>query len=138
VGPFHISIPSDPTAMRRVQDDIEQLLGDWPGSAHDLFGIKLALEEALVNALKHGNQMDRSRQVHISYCLLPDRFEVSILDEGSGFDPDEVPDPTAAENLERPSGRGLILMRHYMSEVAFLGPGNCVRMSKLFRGNGRK
>ncbi len=77
--------------------------------------------------------MDRTKEVRISYRLLPGRFDVSIADEGSGFDPDDVPDPTAAENLERPCGRGLMLMRHYMSEVTFLGCGNCVRMSKVFR-----
>ena len=105
----------------------------------DLFCIKLALEEALVNAIKHGNQMDRSKKVHISYRLLADRFEIHIADEGPGFDPSDVPDPTALENLERPCGRGLMLMRHYMSEVAFHGRGNCVCMTKLFRNtNGKK
>ena len=103
--------------------------------------IKLALEEALINAIKHGNQMDRSKSVRVSYRVLPDRFEVHVTDEGAGFDPADVPDPTAVENLERPCGRGLMLMRHYMSEVAFSGRGNCVVMSKLLRQpspNGRK
>src|SRR5690242_14320001 len=141
LGPYtEVVIPSDPTEARRVQEQIERLLQDRATSDHDLFGIKLALEEALVNAIKHGNQMDRSKNVHISYRLLPDRFDVRIADEGVGFDPADVPDPTAVENLERPCGRGLMLMRHYMSEVAYSERGNTVSMSKVFRqnNNGRR
>ena len=59
------------------------------------------------------------RKSHISYRVLGDRFEVHISDEGPGFDPTDVPDPTAVENLERPCGRGLMLMRHYMTEVHY-------------------
>jgi serine/threonine-protein kinase RsbW len=61
----------------------------------------------------------------------PEQFEVRIADEGPGFNPEEVPDPVAFENLERPCGRGLLLMRHYMNEVAFVPPGNAVFMKKL-------
>jgi serine/threonine-protein kinase RsbW len=140
LGPYtEVVIPSDPNEARRVQEQIERLLQDRATGEHDLFGFKLALEEALVNAIKHGNQMDRAKQVRISYRLLSDRFDVHITDEGTGFDPSDVPDPTAVENLERPCGRGLMLMRHYMSEVAFTGRGNCVSMSKVFRNtNGKK
>ena len=132
-----VVIPSDPAEARRVQDEIERLLRAHQASEKDIFGIRLALEEALVNAIKHGNQMDRSKQVRISYSVGPDRFEVHITDEGPGFDPEDVPDPTAVENLERPCGRGLMLMRHYMNEVSFNGRGNCVRMAKVLR-NGKK
>jgi len=69
--------------------------------------------------------------VKISYEVSPDRFEIHITDEGTGFDPCDVPDPTAFENLERPCGRGLMLMRHYMSEVTFSSRGNSVHMRKL-------
>jgi serine/threonine-protein kinase RsbW len=131
-------IPSDPAEARRVQDQIEQLLQARQASERDVFCIKLALEEALVNAIKHGNQMDRAKVVRISYRLLADRFEVHIADEGPGFDPADVPDPTAPENLERPCGRGLMLMRHYMNEVVYSPRGNSVRMSKVFMANGRK
>jgi serine/threonine-protein kinase RsbW len=133
-----VVIPSDPAEARRVQEEIEQLLQARATHDHDVFSIKLALEEALVNAIKHGNQMDRSKNVHISYRLHADRFEIDITDEGPGFDPNDVPDPTAFENLERPCGRGLMLMRHYLTEVAYEGRGNTVRMSKHFRGNGKK
>jgi serine/threonine-protein kinase RsbW len=133
-----VVIPSDPAEARRVQDQIEQVLQGCAAHDHDVFSIKLALEEALVNAIKHGNQMDRSKKVQISYRLHIDRFEIHITDEGPGFDPAEVPDPTAFENLERPCGRGLMLMRHYMTEVAFHGRGNTVSMKKHFGSNGKK
>jgi serine/threonine-protein kinase RsbW len=139
-GAADVIIPSDPTEARRVQDEIEHLLHARHISEHDVFSIKLAIEEALVNAIKHGNQMDRAKKVRVAYQLLPDRFQIQITDEGTGFDPCDVPDPTAFENLERPCGRGLMLMRHYMSEVAFNDRGNCVSMSKIFRAgnNGKK
>jgi len=135
--PVEIVIPSDPGEARGVQEQIEQLLLELQASDRDIFCIKLALEEALVNAIKHGNQMDRAKKVRIRYHVLSDRFECSISDEGPGFDPGEVPDPTAPENLERPCGRGLMLMRHYMSAVAYNDRGNSVSMSRVF-GNGKK
>ena len=78
--------------------------------------------------------MDRSKTVRVAYFIDPNRFEIDITDEGCGFDPCDVPDPTAVENLERPCGRGLMLMRHYMTEVQFTGRGNCVSMKKLRNG----
>jgi serine/threonine-protein kinase RsbW len=134
------TIPSDPAEARRIQDEIEQLLQACHISEHDIFSIKLALEEALVNAIKHGNQMDRAKKVRIAYQLHAECFDVQISDDGCGFDPGDVPDPTAFENLERPCGRGLMLMRHYMTEVVFNDRGNGVNMRKTFRlgGNGKK
>jgi serine/threonine-protein kinase RsbW len=133
-----VAIPSDPAEARRFQDRIEQLLQDARCNDHDLFSIKLALEEALVNAIKHGNQYDSSKSVQISYQLLSDRFVIQITDQGEGFDPEDVPDPTAVENLERPCGRGLMLMRHYMTEIRYNESGNSVSLSKVFHVNGKK
>jgi len=130
-------IPSDPAEARRVQEEIERLLRAHEASEKDIFGIRLALEEALVNAIKHGNQMDRSKKVTIVSVIHAERFEIHITDEGTGFDPGDVPDPTAVENIERPCGRGLMLMRHYMTEVSFGARGNSVRMAKVLR-NGKK
>jgi len=137
--PFtEVSIPSDTAEARRVQEAIEGMLRQRAASDQEVFSVRLALEEALVNAIKHGNQMDRAKSVHVCYRLLPDRFEIHITDQGQGFDPNEVPDPTAVENLERPCGRGLMLMRHYMSEVQYNDRGNSVSMVKVFKLNGRK
>ncbi len=130
-------IPSDPAEAHRVQEEIERLLRAHGAGEKEIFGIRLALEEALVNAIKHGNQMDRSKKVTISSVVHAERFEIHITDEGTGFDPGDVPDPTAVENIERPCGRGLMLMRHYMTEVSFGNGGNSVRMAKVLR-NGKK
>ncbi|HXG11953.1 MAG TPA: ATP-binding protein [Gemmataceae bacterium] len=130
-----LAIPTNPLEVRRVQNEIEQLLQANQLSESDVFAVKLAVEEALINAIKHGNQMDPRKKVHITYRLLPDRFDIRITDEGPGFDPAEVPDPTTPENLERPCGRGLMLMRHYMNEVVFNERGNSVHMSRRL-GNG--
>jgi serine/threonine-protein kinase RsbW len=138
VSAVDLVIASDPAEARVLQDQVEQLLQARKVPDKDVFCIKLALEEALVNAIKHGNQLDRSKKVYVSYRLHADRFEIAVRDDGSGFDPSDVPDPTAVENLERPCGRGLMLMRHYMSEVAYNPCGNGVTMCRVFRTNGRK
>jgi len=133
-GSFELTIPSDPAEVQRIQDHIEGQLKQHQFEDRDIFSIRLALEEALVNAIKHGNQMDRSKKVHIQCAIKSDRFEVGIADEGPGFDPEEVPDPLCEENLERPCGRGLFLIKHYMTDVTYHPPGNRLTMFKLKRG----
>src|SRR5262245_46399561 len=129
--PIDLTIPSDLEEARRIQTDIERLLQSRTCFTEpEIFSIRLALEEAIVNAIKHGNQMDRSKLVRVAYRVEMERFDVMIVDEGPGFDPEDVPDPTSPENLERPCGRGLLLMRHYMSDIRYLGTGNTVLMSK--------
>jgi serine/threonine-protein kinase RsbW len=130
-GVTEVVIPTDPAVARQVQDEIERALLAQHFAERDIFSIKLALEEALVNAIKHGNQADRAKKIHVAYRVTPGRFEIRICDEGPGFDPSDVPDPLQVENLERPCGRGLLLMRHYMTDVTFLPPGNQVAMTKV-------
>src|SRR5262245_307326 len=136
MGPREHVIPSDPSEARKVQDEIERALAAHGFDEREVFGVRLALEEALVNAIKHGNQLDRRKKVRIVYLIHRDRFDVRITDEGRGFDPEDVPDPMAVENFERASGRGLLLMRHYMTEVVFHPPGNHLSMSKVRGING--
>src|SRR5438445_686989 len=116
---LNVSIASDMAEARRVQADIERALQQVQFNEHDIFAIKLALEEALVNAIKHGNQMDPAKKVFVVYRVTAERFDIRITDEGTGFNPEDVPDPTAIENLERPCGRGLLLMRGFMTEVEY-------------------
>jgi serine/threonine-protein kinase RsbW len=126
-----LTIPSDLSEARRVQDLIEEALQASSYTEHDIFAIKLALEEALVNAIKHGNQMDPDKRVFVVYRVTAERFDIRITDEGAGFNPADVPDPTDPANLERPCGRGLLLMRGFMTEVEYHGKGNVVSMSKV-------
>lgn len=94
------------------------------------FAIRLAMEEALCNAIRHGNRMDPSKVVEVDYDIDPARAIITVTDQGEGFDPSTVPDPTTDENLEKPTGRGIMLMRAYMDEVHFNDRGNQVRMVK--------
>ncbi len=122
-----------PSNLARGVDVVEKVLAEIETAGFTdmaLFAVRLALDEALANAIRHGNKSDESKNVTVSYEIDENAFEVSICDEGPGFDPDDVPDPTLDENLERPCGRGVMLMRAYMSEVSFNETGNCVRMIK--------
>jgi serine/threonine-protein kinase RsbW len=138
-GPWQeIFIVSDTAEGRRIQEEIETHLRAHNYSDQEIFGIRLAMEEAIVNAIKHGNNFDRNKKVQIRYSIQVDRFDVWISDEGRGFDPDDVPDPTDVENLERPCGRGLMLMRYYMSSVDYANDGRCVSMTKVRNGKPEK
>ena len=127
---YEKSIPSDTEESRAVVTSVlaELEKSCWP--EHDVFGIHLAMEEALVNAIKHGNGRSPDKMVDVLCCLSPDRVCIRITDEGDGFDPESVPDPTDEDNLEIPSGRGLMLMRCYMDSVEFNARGNQVTMTK--------
>jgi serine/threonine-protein kinase RsbW len=92
----------------------------------DCFAVHLACEEALANALRHGTHHDPDKEVRLVSHVGPDGVRIEIEDDGPGFNPATVPDPTAPENLERESGRGLLLMRAYMDKVEFEDRGNRV------------
>lgn len=126
-----VRIPSNTAEGQRLQDEIVAQLSGQGFSDRVIFGIRLSIEEALVNAIKHGNQLDPHKQVTVRYTINDEHFAIQIEDEGPGFCPEDVPDPTAPENLERPCGRGLMLMNNYMTECAFIPPGNVCRMRRL-------
>jgi serine/threonine-protein kinase RsbW len=116
-------------AVRRA---IETLLAAIAARSYEpsaTFVVRLALEEALSNAFKHGNRNDPSKKVTLECRVGADAIVLDVQDEGEGFDPKAVPDPTEEENLEIPSGRGIVLMRSFMSAVEFTPPGNRVRMT---------
>jgi serine/threonine-protein kinase RsbW len=115
-----------PALLDRIAAEMERF--DYPKK--DQFGVRLALEEAMVNAVKHGNRGDPSKEVRLRYHVNADFVLVEVEDEGAGFDPAQVPDPLAPENLERPSGRGLFLIRKYMSWMGHNERGNCITMCK--------
>jgi len=98
--------------------------------AKELFGTRLALEEGIVNAIRHGHRNDTSKRVDVRFLVTDQQLLVEIHDEGPGFDPDGLPDPLSPENLERPGGRGVFLMRRYMTWVQYNDPGNIVTLCK--------
>jgi serine/threonine-protein kinase RsbW len=117
--------------VREVLSQLK-LLG-W--ADRDLFAVEMALVESLVNAMRHGNRLDEKKLVAVEIKASPDRFWMRVEDEGPGFRPDVVPDCTAEENLERCCGRGLALIKAYMTNVEYNELGNCVTMEK-FRTTG--
>ena len=97
------------------------------------FEIKLCVEEAVRNAIVHGNKSDPKRQIKFSYWINDDTVNIEIEDEGSGFKPELIKDPTKDENLTRNSGRGVYLIKKLMDNVEYVGSGNKVRISKRLK-----
>ncbi|HEY9047338.1 MAG TPA: ATP-binding protein [Ohtaekwangia sp.] len=96
----------------------------------DIYGnIMIAVTEAVNNAIKHGNASDKSKNVHLSLSLEDSMIKFIVKDEGKGFNYDNLPDPTAPENLEKPGGRGIFLMKHLSDEVDFKDDGRVVELS---------
>jgi serine/threonine-protein kinase RsbW len=114
--------------------DIMDKIGAWMKvhafSSRDVFAVSLALHEAATNAFRHGNRGDCSKWVRISYLVTADDVLIRVEDQGDGFDPEQVPDPYRPENLNRPVGRGLMLIRAYSTSVCYAPPGNRVTFSR--------
>lgn len=124
------TIPSEPGAGSHILQEVLAQLEQFDYGPRDIFGVQMALEEALVNAIKHGNGLDASKKVHVACRMSRERLRMEIEDEGPGFDPASVPDPTEEENLDKPSGRGIMLMKTFMSRVEYNKLGNRVLMEK--------
>jgi serine/threonine-protein kinase RsbW len=127
-------IPSDYYEGRAIQKRILEEVEKHHFNEEATFAIKLALEEALINAIKHGNKLDRTKKVRIQARVTDEEAEITIEDEGPGFERTSVPDPTTEENLERLHGRGILLMEAYMHIVTWSNRGRRVRMVR--RNNG--
>jgi len=123
-------IPTDFVAARQLTQEVLRRLEDRGYEEESRFAVRLALEEALSNAIKHGNGSDPRKKIVVSTCIDNDGADITVADEGDGFDPASVPDPTADENLEKPCGRGIMLMRAYMDKVEYNDRGNEVRIVK--------
>jgi serine/threonine-protein kinase RsbW len=129
-SPMRFDIASDYAAGREVQQRIMDAVECSGFSEPEVFGIKLSLEEALINSIKHGNKLDPQKRVKVECTVKSKFFEISIQDEGAGFEREKVPDPTAEENLTKCSGRGLLLMEAYMDEVKYSDRGRKIYMRK--------
>jgi serine/threonine-protein kinase RsbW len=127
-GTLRFEFPSDFDAGCDVQRQILKEVERRGFNSNSLFATRLALEEALVNAIKHGNKLDPKKRVIVQAKVTPKRVEIEIEDEGPGFDRSSVPDPTAEENLCKCSGRGILLIEAYMNSVSWSRGGRRVRM----------
>ena len=129
-GPVQLTMATDMTAVRGVQDRIMAEVVRHGFDGQSQFAIKLALEEALVNAIRHGNKFDVRKRVFVEYLVTSRELDVSIEDEGTGFEREGVPDPTLEENIEKCSGRGILLIESYMTSVGWTRGGRRMRMVK--------
>lgn len=95
----------------------------------DIYGnIMVAVTESVNNAIRHGNKNDKRKNVYLSVFFNENQIKFTVVDEGSGFDYRNLPDPTSPENLDKPSGRGIFLMRHLSDEVNFNKEGSEVEL----------
>jgi len=123
-------IPSRTKAAGQIIDALLAQLEAEKWNSQEVFGVHLAVEEALVNAIKHGNKEDPAKSVRVLVQTSPDQLRVEIVDEGAGFIPAMVPDPTSPDLLSKPHGRGLMLMHSFMTLVEYKGRGNTLVMEK--------
>jgi serine/threonine-protein kinase RsbW len=119
--------------MEEMADLLTEVIGAMEAvgyGARDTFAVRLALEEAVVNAVKHGHRNEPGKRARIWWIVSASAVTLVVEDDGAGFDPDRVPDPCLPENQLRPGGRGVFLMRSYMSLVQFNDAGNRVVMCR--------
>lgn len=129
--PTHtLVIASDSNEALDAQHQVMEVVEQAGFNESALFAIRLALDEALNNAISHGNQRDASKTVTIRYTIDEDAVHLRVTDEGTGFDPKDVPDPRLPENITRPHGRGIMLMRAYMTDVHYDDGGKTVVLTK--------
>lgn len=124
-----IEIPSITENIRIIESFIDNAKERF-NLDDDIYGnIMIAVTESVNNAIMHGNKNDRSKSVKLSLSLNDNIINFKIQDEGIGFDFQNLPDPTSPENLDKPSGRGIFLMKHLSDEVNFGSNGSLVEMS---------
>jgi serine/threonine-protein kinase RsbW len=125
---IHIEIPSLSENIRMIESFIDNARDKFKLN-DDIYGnIMIAITEAVNNAIRHGNQGDSSKNVSLLLSLDDRLIKFRVEDEGHGFDYENLPDPTAPENLEKPGGRGIFLMKHLSDEVEFKDGGRIVEL----------
>jgi serine/threonine-protein kinase RsbW len=121
-----------PTDIRSIGHAVEYVIGRCPKCAEEArkldLNFRVGLTEAISNAMLYGNHRDPSKRVLVEIAFLDECIEARITDQGNGFDPTAVPDPTTPENLMKPCGRGLFLMRKLLDEVTYNAQGNQVTL----------
>ena len=128
---YHVCvIPSDQRETFVAKEAIAKELERHHYSEETAFAINLALEEALTNAVKHGNRADPNKKVTVRFAVNDEKAVVIVRDEGPGFEPETIPDCTKPERLPLPNGRGIMLIRSYMDEVCYRDNGREIYFMK--------
>ncbi len=126
---IRIEIPSLTENIRMIESFIDNAKEKYHLN-DDIYGnIMIAVTEAVINAIKHGNHNDSSKNVALSLSFNDSVIKFRVEDEGQGFEYDKLPDPTAPENIDKPGGRGIFLMKHLADEVSFAEKGRIVDLS---------
>lgn len=134
---FHLDLESRFDNIELVQVVLKDTLEELGVDEDARYGIDLAVREAVANAIKHGNEQNPDKEVHVDLLLERDDLVIRIEDEGAGFDPSAVPDPLDPENLKRPNGRGILFMKKFMDDIQYSlrpGGGTVVTMRKRLAG----
>jgi len=131
-GRMKFSLSSTMESVSEVEAAAEKLATEAGIEEDDRFHVTMAVREAAVNAVLHGNEYDPSKKITVSLENTGDALVFKVADEGKGLDPETLPDPLAPENLLRGTGRGIFLIRSFMDEVHFrqLHPGTEVTLIK--------
>ena len=127
-------LSNDPTVGRKIEEEILGKLPELGYDDSDIFAVKLSLDEALINAIRHGNQYDRGKQIKVGYRIDDEQVVIAVADQGAGFNPDMLADPTTETNRWKQGGRGIFLIRAYMDEVSFNERGNQIWLIKRMHG----
>ena len=128
-----LKFPSRIEAVAEAAAAVSDFMKSLGLSEDVAFGVDMAVREAITNAVVHGNKLDAAKVVELRLRNTPEAFEITVHDQGTGFNPNDVPDPTKEENILKTSGRGIFFMRNFMDEVDWsVGPngGTNVRMIK--------
>ena len=123
-----ISLASESKSLLVLEEWINKLCDLYQISVEQYGNVLIAITEAVNNAIIHGNKNIANKKTDIEYNIDGQTITFTVFDEGTGFDFNDLPDPTSPENLEKPQGRGIFLMNHLADEVNFIDNGNIVQL----------
>lgn len=116
---YHLEIESDPKQLITVEEFINYAARELNVDEEKLRGILISVTEATTNAIIHGNKNDKNKTVNIDVDKIGNELIIKIKDQGKGFNPEEIPDPTTPDNLLKDSGRGLYLMKYFCKQIKY-------------------
>ena len=123
-----LTLPSSPSAIKRVELFVQDLANKYPLGEDKYPNVLISLTEAVNNAICHGNQYDEKKLVNIAFKETSKGFAIRVSDEGTGFNPIHIPDPTKNENVSKLGGRGVFLIKALSDKVCYLNDGRTVEM----------
>jgi serine/threonine-protein kinase RsbW len=135
VNKNEIILPSKLESIDEAVVAITKFAIDSGFSEDEIFGIDMAVREAMANAVKHGNKFDETKKIEITLSNSSKTLEISIRDFGEGFQVEEIPDPTNPENLLKASGRGVLFMKNFMDQVEWLRHPKCGMIVKMIKNH---